>query len=117
MGQAAGKMQLVNPDTPEGETFYRDQVRQLLDVYPQIDCLVVWHRKNSTPWMEFSVESMPQAWQEEFASEVARTPDAKDLYHSHHLLSMLLCNRPYTILKKIYMYLILENALQTIVDY
>ena len=87
MGQAAGKMQLVNPETSEGYAFYQAQVRQLLDVYPQIDCLVVWHRKNATPWMEFSVESMPKAWQEEFAEEVAKTPDAEDLYHAHHLFA------------------------------
>ena len=87
MGQGAGKMLLVNPETPEGYAFYRAQVRQLLDVYPQIDCLVVWHRKNGTPWMEFTLESMPKAWQEEFAAEVARTPGAEDLYHAHHLFA------------------------------
>jgi len=87
MGQAEGKMQLVNPETSEGYAFYRAQVRQLLDVYPQIDCLVVWHRKNATPWMEFTVESMPKPWQEEFAEAVSKTPDAKALYHAHHLFA------------------------------
>ena len=87
MGQGAGKMQLVNPETPEGYAFYRAQVRQLLDVYPQIDCLVVWHRKNGTPWMEFTLESMPKTWQDEFEAEVARTPGAEDLYHAHHLFA------------------------------
>ncbi|TWU40591.1 discoidin domain-containing protein [Novipirellula artificiosorum] len=87
MGQASGKMWLVNPETPEGYGFYRAQVQQLLDAYPQIDSLVVWHRKSSTPWMEFALESMPKAWQEEFAAEVAKTPDAMDFYHSHHLFA------------------------------
>lgn len=88
MGQAAGKMELVNPETPEGYAFYRAEVRQFLDVYPQIDCLVVWHRKSATPWMEFALESMPEAWQDEFREEIAKTPDAKDLYHSHHLFAL-----------------------------
>jgi hypothetical protein len=87
MGQAAGKMQLANPETPEGYAFYKAQVRQLLDVYPQIDSLVVWHRKNSTPWMEFALESMPKDWQDEFQAEVAKTPGAEDLYHAHHLFA------------------------------
>ena len=87
MGQAAGKMQLANPETPEGYEFYKAQVRQLLDVYPQIDSLVVWHRKKSTPWMEFGLKTMPRAWQEEFAAEVAKTPGAEDLYHAHHLFA------------------------------
>ena len=87
MGQASGTMQLVNPDTPEGYAFYRAQVRQLLDVYPQIDSLVVWHRKNGTPWMDFEFRSMPKAWQEEFEAAVAKTPGVEEFYHSHHLFA------------------------------
>ena len=80
-------MHLVNPETSEGYAFYRAQVRQILEVYPQIDCLVVWHRTSATPWMEFAVESMPKAWQDEYAKELARTPEADGLYHPHHLFA------------------------------
>ena len=87
MGQAAGKACLVNPQTPEGYGFYKAQVGHLLDVYPDVDCLVAWHRKNSTPWMEFDFQCMPKAWQEEFKAEVAKTPDAEAMYHAHHLFA------------------------------
>ncbi len=87
MGQKTGKAWLVNPDTPEGYQFYKAQVAELLRVYPQIDCLVVWHRKASTPWMGFKVESMPKAWQEQYAAELQRTPEAKDLWHGVHMFA------------------------------
>jgi len=87
MGQEAGKAWLVNPDTPEGYAFYKAQVEELLRVYPQIDCLVVWHRKGGTPWMEFKAENMPEAWQEEYAAEIKQTPEANDLWHSVHMFA------------------------------
>jgi len=87
MGQEAGKTWLVNPDTKEGYEFYKAQVEHLLRVYPQIDCLVAWHRKGGTPWMAFSRGSMPQTWQEEYEDELARTPDTAQLWHSHHLFA------------------------------
>lgn len=87
MGQEAGKTWLVNPDTKEGYEFYKAQVKELLRVYPQIDCLVAWHRRGNTPWMAFSRESMPHAWQKEFTDEVSRTPEAEQLWYSHHLFA------------------------------
>ena len=87
MGQEAGKAYLVNPETPDGYAFYKAQVEHLLAVYPEIDCLVVWHRKGNTPWMGFKPESMPAAWQEEYRAEVAKTPGAEKLWHAHHLFA------------------------------
>lgn len=87
MGQEAGRAFLVNPETPEGYAFYKAQVEHLLNVYPQIDCLVVWHRKGGTPWMTFRIESMPRAWQEEYRAELAKTPGAEKLWHAHHLFA------------------------------
>jgi len=87
MGQEAGKACLANPDTPDGYAFYKAQVEHLLDVYPPIDCLVVWHRKHRTPWMGFSVEEMPPAWQEEYRAEVAKTPGVEKLWHAHHMFA------------------------------
>ena len=85
MGQDEGKAWLANPDTPEGHAFYKAQVEQLLRVYPQIDCLVAWHRKHHTPWMGFKAENMPEAWQQEYAAELEKTPEVKDLWHSLHM--------------------------------
>lgn len=87
MGQEAGKAWLVNPDTAEGYAFYKAQVEELLRVYPQIGCLVVWHRKGGTPWMEFKAENMPEVWQEEYAAEIKQTPEANDLWHSVHMFA------------------------------
>ncbi len=83
-----GDFWLARPDTPEGYDFYKAQVKTLLDVYPQVDSLVVWHRTGRTPWMEFSFEKMPQSWQEEFDAECKKTPEAKTLWHSHHLFAI-----------------------------
>jgi hypothetical protein len=87
MGQEAGKAWLANPDTPEGFSFYKAQVNHLLQVYPQIDCLVVWHRKGNTPWMGFKPESMPKRWREEYKQELTKTPGAEKLWHSHHFFA------------------------------
>ena len=87
MGQEAGKAWLANPDTKEGYEFYKAQVEHLLRVYPQIDCLVAWHRTGGTPWMAFSQESMPQPWQKQYEAEVSRTPEAAKLWHSHHMFA------------------------------
>jgi hypothetical protein len=87
MGQEAGKAFLANPDTPEGYGFYKAQVEHLLRVYPQLDCLVVWHRTGGTPWMAFSREVMPQAWQKEYAAEIVKTAGVEKLWHSHHLFA------------------------------
>jgi hypothetical protein len=58
MGQHAGKAWLPNPDTPQGYGFFRAQVEQLLQDYPGIDCLVAWHRREKTPWMDLRRENM-----------------------------------------------------------
>jgi len=87
MGQKAGKAWLADPETAEGFSFYKAQMKHLLKVYPQIDCLVVWHRKGNTPWMGFEPESMPKPWQEEYKEELTKTPGAEKLWHSHHLFA------------------------------
>jgi hypothetical protein len=87
MGQIDGKAWLVNPDTPEGYAFYKAQVKHFLAVYPQIDYLVAWHRVHNTPWMGFKVEEMPESWQVEYQSELAKTPDAAKLWHAPHMFA------------------------------
>jgi len=83
-----GDFWLARPDTPEGYAFYKAQVQTLLDVYPQVDCLVVWHRTGRTPWMDFEFHKMPKSWQDEFNAECVETPEAKTLWHSFHLFAI-----------------------------
>ena len=83
-----GKFWLADPDTPEGYRFYQAQMEALLAAYPQITCLVAWFRGGGTPWMEFTPAEMPPRWQEEFQAEVARTPDAAKLWHTHNLFGL-----------------------------
>ena len=88
MGQAAGRMWLANPDTPEGYRYYRAQVAALMKAYPQITLLVVWFRQGGTPWMELKVAEMPPRWQAEWQAEIARTPEADKLWHAPQMFAI-----------------------------
>jgi hypothetical protein len=77
-----GKVWLANPDTPEGFQYYRAQVEALMTTYPQLTCLVVWFRTGGTPWMDLTTAEMPARWQQEYQSELARTPEAAKLWHA-----------------------------------
>ncbi len=88
MGQEAGRMWLADPDTPEGYRYYQAQAEALLAAYPQITCLVLWFRRGGTPWMEFKLREMPPRWQEEYRAELAKTPDAAELWHAHNLFAL-----------------------------
>ncbi|MCX6899281.1 MAG: malectin domain-containing carbohydrate-binding protein [Verrucomicrobia bacterium] len=88
MGQDAGKLWLANPETPEGYRYYKAQVTALMKAYPQITCLVVWFRQGGTPWMEVKVAEMPTRWQEEWRAELARTPEAKKLWHAPQMFAI-----------------------------
>jgi hypothetical protein len=84
----AGPVWLANPDTPEGYRYYRAQIESLLTAYPQITCLVAWFRNGGTPWMDLKITEMPAAWQEEYQAEIAKTPAAAKLWHSHNLFAI-----------------------------
>jgi len=88
MGQEAGKMWLANPDAPEGYRYYKAQVAALMKAYPQITTLVVWFRQGGTPWMEVKVAEMPPRWQEEWKTEIARTPEAETLWHAPQMFAI-----------------------------
>jgi len=85
----AGKgLWLPNPDTPEGYAYYRAQVGGLFKAYPQITTLVVWFRRGGTPWMELKTTDLPDAWQKEYAAEVARAAEAAKDWHSAGLFAI-----------------------------
>lgn len=87
-GSSTNRIWLPNPDTPEGYAFYRAQVEGLLKVYPQITKLVVWFRRDGTPWVTLKAADLPDAWQKEFDAEVARTPEAGRFWRAPGLFAV-----------------------------
>jgi hypothetical protein len=88
VNKVAPSFWLPNPDTPEGYAYFRAEVEGLLKAYPQITKLVVWFRRGGTPWMELKASDLPEAWQEEYAEEVARTQEAEKYWCSAGLFAI-----------------------------
>ena len=60
-------VQLVNPETPEGRAYYRSQVQQLLETYPEITQIAIWFRGGrNSPWREAKREDFPPSWREQY---------------------------------------------------
>lgn len=78
---------LANPDTPEGFRYYKVQTEALLKDYPQITCLVMWYRSVS-PLMELKLAEMPAAWQQQYAAELATTPEAAKLWKAPQVFAL-----------------------------
>ena len=87
-GQGQQAFWLANPDTPEGDRYYRTQVASLLQTYPQITNLVVWFRGGGTPWMELPLAAMPATWQQEFQAEINQTPAVAKLWHAPQIFAL-----------------------------
>jgi hypothetical protein len=87
-GRSPERLWLPNPDAPEGHAFYRAQVETLVKTYPQITRLVVWFRRDGTPWMNLEATDLPPAWQQEFAAEIARTPQAAQYWRAPALFAI-----------------------------
>ncbi len=87
-GGAPGRIWLPNPDTPEGDAFFRAQVDALMQSYPQITTLVVWFRRDNTPWVTLKSTDLPAAWQREFQAEVARAPEVGALWRAPGLFAI-----------------------------
>ncbi len=76
-----GEYRLPNPDTPEGFAYYRSQVQQLLNTYPEIDRIVVWFREETDPWSPWrvlQVQDFPAPWQSEFREALEKLPARAD---------------------------------------
>ena len=69
-----------NPSHPDGSAYFEQVLRALLDLYPQIDQLSVWHRRPSlrpglgTIWMDFPYEKLPDQWKREYLEKLAEHP-------------------------------------------
>lgn len=83
-----GKLWLPNPDTLDGYKYYKAQIDALMAVYPQITDLVVWFRTGGTPWLDFKVEEMPAAWQEEYKAVIEKNPAAAKCWHSQNMFGI-----------------------------
>lgn len=79
VGQSPDDIWLVNPETPEGSAFYKAQAAALLSLYPQIDRLALWMRKDGSPWLALTPETMPAAWRTQYEAELAKTPAVKGM--------------------------------------
>ena len=72
---------LPNPETPEGLDYYRSQMHQLLNTYPEIDRIVVWFRHEGDPWSPWRVlqlQDFPEPWQREFRQALEKLPARAD---------------------------------------
>ena len=87
-GQAPERIWLPNPDTPGGYAFYRSQVEALMNAYPQITRLVVWFRRDATPWMGLKPADFPPEWRKQYASEIARTPEVAEWWNAPGLFAI-----------------------------
>ncbi len=87
-GSTANRIWLPNPDTAEGYALIRAQVDGLVKTYPHITHLVVWFRRDATPWMNLKVTDLPATWQQEFGTEIARTPAAGNYWRAAGLFAV-----------------------------
>ena len=87
-GNKSGLIWVPRPDTPEGYAYYRAQVDTYLRQYPQMTQLVVWFRRDKTPWVSLKAGNLPVDWQAEYAAEVARTPGAERFPQSAGLFAV-----------------------------
>ncbi len=87
-GRSPERLWLPNPDTPEGDAYFRAQVEGWVKVYPQITTLVVWFRRGGTPWMDLKEADLPAAWQKEWAAELKQTPEAARHWHAPGLFAV-----------------------------
>ncbi len=70
-----------NPEHPDGFAYYEQVLRSLLQMYPEIDQLSVWHRRPSmqpsqgTIWMNFPYEKLPDHWKKEYLDILKDHPE------------------------------------------
>jgi len=73
-----------NPDHPEGYKYFKHVLKSLLEMYPQVDQLSVWHRRPGTKvglgsiWMSFPFEKFPADWKAEYKQKLKDHPEIDD---------------------------------------
>ncbi len=69
-----GGTELPDPETPEGDDYYRAQMKALIGDYPQITQLVVWFRAGGTPWRDIKPADFPAGWRPAWQAALAKNP-------------------------------------------
>ncbi|NQU24613.1 MAG: hypothetical protein HQ567_25300, partial [Candidatus Nealsonbacteria bacterium] len=77
-----GDFWLPRADTPEGYGYYKAQLAHLLNVYPQLDTLVMWFRLRGTPLISLKIEQLPEDWRKEYQAIIAKEPEVEKHWHS-----------------------------------
>jgi len=73
-----------NPDHPDGFEYYRQILISLMERYPEIDQLSVWHRRPregndiGSIWMLFPYEKFPEDWKVAYKKKLAENPEIED---------------------------------------
>lgn len=73
-----------NPDHPEGYKYFKHVVKSLVEMYPQINQLSVWHRRPGTTaslgsiWMSFPFEKFPEQWKMEYKQKLKAHPEIEN---------------------------------------
>jgi hypothetical protein len=73
-----------NPDHPEGYNYFKQLVKSLVEMYPQIDQLSIWHRRPSetaslgTIWMSFDYKTFPESWKKEYLIKLKEHPEIEN---------------------------------------
>ena len=70
---------IVNPETPDGYKYYKEQVKSLLTSYPQISTITVWVRHESSLWrLNIKPGQFPASWLSEWNSVIAINPGVEN---------------------------------------
>lgn len=72
-------LQFVNPDVPEGYIYYKAEIEQLMQAYPQITQLAVWFRgATDSPWRALQPKEFPAGWNQEYTKGLEANPFLKN---------------------------------------
>lgn len=74
-GRYQGTVCMANPETPDGYAFYRSQLFSLLQLYPQIDQVVLWMRHERSEWLLLKLDQLPLNWQTEYKEMIRLHPE------------------------------------------
>ncbi len=78
-----GTTWLPRPDTDGGYQYYKAQVTQLLELYPEIDVIALWRRSHAAEWGKLkNASQLPASWQKEYAAHIKKNPQAARLNQS-----------------------------------
>ncbi len=79
---STNRIWLSRPDKPQGFAYYKAQAKALIELYPQIDTLTLWRRRNLSIWTELKIDDLPPEWRKEYREYVADKPAAGMLHQS-----------------------------------